>query len=830
MSLPIDEVLPQLQQTLAAHTAVVLQAPPGAGKTTRVPLALLDAPWLAGKRILMLEPRRLAARNAARYMAYQRGEPVGATVGYRMRMDSRTGPQTRIEVVTEGVLTRLLQEDPLLEAYGLLIFDEFHERSLQADLGLALARESQQVLRPDLRLLVMSATLDGERLAALLGDAPMLTSAGRQFPVEVAYSAPGRADWLDHAAQTVRDLLTQDSGSLLVFLPGAGEIRAMQRRLAAGMVNDEVAIMPLAGELDQVAQDAAIEPAPAGQRKVVLTTAIAETSLTIEGIRTVVDCGWARRPQHDPVSGMTRLVTERVSAAAATQRAGRAGRLGPGRCVRLWPESERLAAHAPAEINHADLADLVLELAAWGCRVPTELTWLDPPPVAAFAQARGLLQQLGALDAAGGVTDHGRRLQMLGLPVRLGQLREAGARLGVPHLAAALAALLSERDIFSGDLARDQGADLLRRWHTLQGDGPTVSKGLLQRIRQHATRLAGRAGADPSDGLRHVAALMAAAYPDRVARRRGGDDGRFQLSNGRGAWLPAEDPLSSAEWLVVASLDGAAREARIFLAVAADEASLREACETQIVRASRVVWDGRRGEVVADTTEQLGELVLRRRPLATPDPEAVQVAMLEGVARQGLEMLPWTPALRQWQARVILLRQVLGDPWPDVSDAALRDTLGVWCAPFLNGMTRLSQLAHFPLAEALAHGLGDHAAREALERLAPTHLPVPTGSRIAVDYLPALRGDMPVLSVKLQEMFGQRDNLTVAGGRVNVVLHLLSPARRPAAVTSDLASFWVQGYPQVRKDLRGRYPRHPWPEDPLSAPPQRGTRRQEGGR
>ncbi|WP_111656784.1 ATP-dependent helicase HrpB [Isoalcanivorax indicus] len=823
MSLPIDDVLPALAEALQTHDAVVLQAPPGAGKTTRVPLALLDAPWLAGQRILMLEPRRLAARAAATFMARQCGETAGHTVGYRTRLDTRIGPSTRIEVVTEGVLTRMLQQDPMLDGYGVLIFDEFHERSLQADLGLALAREAQQALRPTLRLLVMSATLDGERIAALLDQAPIIISAGRQYPVTLRYSAPGRTPWLDHAAREIRQLLGTDSGSVLVFLPGAGEIRALQARLEEGLPED-VQLRPLAGTLSQADQDAAIAPPPPGQRKLVLTTAIAETSLTIEGVRTVVDCGWSRRPHYDPGSGLTRLLTERVSAAAATQRAGRAGRLSAGQCLRLWPESERLAAFAPAEINHADLTDLALELAAWGATDPATLIWLDPPPQAALARAVALLRALGALDAQGRMTRHGQALQGVPLPARLGHLLLTGQAQGHGRQAAELAALLSERDLFSGALARQQGADLLRRWQALHGAAPAgVSRAALDRVRALARRLAkGQTEtAPPTEAL--VGEWLARAWPDRVAQRRG-QGGRFLLSNGRGAWLPEEDPLAAADYLVAVELDGEAREARIFLAVAVSEAALREACADALVRRAQVAWDARQGLVRAETVEQLGALVLRRMPLPQPEPAAVAEALLTGIREAGLAVLPWTPDLRQWQARVLLLRRELGDAWPDVSDAALAAALEGWCGPFLPGITRLKQLADLPLAQALM-ALLDHKARQQLEALAPTHLSVPSGSRIALDYLPTLQADgVPVLAVKLQEMFGQQQTPTVASGRVPVTLHLLSPARRPVAVTADLVSFWQQGYPQVRRDLRGRYPKHPWPEDPLSAAPQRGVR------
>ncbi|MBZ2187687.1 ATP-dependent helicase HrpB [Alcanivorax sp. JB21] len=834
--MPIDEALPDLLAALSRSPTVVLQAPPGAGKTTRVPLALADESWLAGQRILMLEPRRMAARSAATYMARLRGEQPGQTVGYRTRHDTRIGATTRIEVVTEGILTRLLQQDPQLSGYGIVIFDEFHERSLQADLGLALVRESQQVLRPDLRVLVMSATLDGERLSALLDQAPVVSSAGRMFPVSITYRPPGRTPWLDHAAQEIRQLLAGDCGSVLVFLPGAAEMHGLQRRLN-GMLPQDVQIAALAGDLSPAAQDAAIAPAPAGQRKLVLSTAIAETSLTIEGVRTVVDCGWSRRPHYDPGSAMTRLITERVSAASATQRSGRAGRLAPGHCVRLWAESERLSAFSSAEIQHADLSDLVLELAAWGCHDPSTLTWLDIPPPAAFERARSLLQQLGALDGSGCITAHGKAMQREALPVRLAHMLLCGRARGQGPLAAELAALLSDRDLFAGPLAREQGVDLHRRLAVLRAPASAVPAGVsrsrLQQARQLARRLGAQATHHADD---ETGALLALAYPDRIARRRPGNAPRYQLSNGRGASLPEEDPLATAPWLVTAELDGDAREARVFLAAEVRSDQIEDAfAETLIEEADRVSWDSRAGQVVARRERRLGALLLSDGALARPDAEgiqeAIQAAMLEGVRHAGLDALPWRPVLRQWQARVMMLRALAPTDWPDVSDAALRDALPSWAGPFLEGMTRLRQLDDFPLPEAL-QALLDYPARQILAREAPTHVRVPSGSEIMLDYCAAgaasEAGVQPVLAVKLQEMFGAQDTPRVACGQVPVVLHLLSPARRPVAITTDLSGFWRQGYVQVRKDLRGRYPKHPWPEDPLQAPPQRGTGRRKG--
>ncbi|WP_097459572.1 ATP-dependent helicase HrpB [Mangrovitalea sediminis] len=823
MPFPIDDLLPSLLTTLSDHATVVLQAPPGAGKTTRVPPALLGANWLGGQRILMLEPRRLAARAAARFMASARGEAVGKTVGYRTRLDSKVSRETRIEVVTEGILTRLLQSDPELSGYGAVLFDEFHERSLQADLGLALLRESQQALREDLRLIVMSATLDSVAVAQLLDQAPILTSEGRQYPVAVHYRPPARQQrWQDRLLSVIQEALAAHRGSLLVFLPGVREIRATLDALQ-GALPDHVVVAPLYGDLPGEAQDLAIAPSPAGHRKIVLATAIAETSLTIDGIEVVIDAGWQRGPQFDPNAGMTRLTTSRVSAAAAEQRKGRAGRLGPGVCYRLWSESEQqgLAPFTPPEIRVSDLSSLVLELAQWGTRAPDDLIWLDPPPAAAWQQGAELLRELEALDGEGRITDHGRAMLGVGLPPRLAHLVVRGRALGFPRLAAELAALLSERDL----LGPGRGADLHHRLLALRGEMTLPGgAGRLRQIRDMARRLGADRRDETIENVGTLGELLALAYPDRIAQRRPGKAPRYRLANGRGAVLADDDPLGDAPWLVVAELDGQAREARVFLAAVVDIAGIEATQAERIRERDLLSWDGSTRSVRASRRRELGALVLEEKPLPQPAPEQVLAVLLEALQSMGAEALPWEPAVRQWQARVMLMRSLEPDQWPDVGDQALMETLESWAGPFLAGMTRLDQVAKMPLQAALS-ALLDYPAQQRLAQAAPSHIEVPSGSRIAIDYL-ADQG--PVLAVKLQEMFGLGESPRIADGRVALQIHLLSPARRPVAVTRDLASFWVQGYPQVRKELRGRYPKHPWPEDPWNAPAQRGTKRRSG--
>lgn len=820
MSLPIDTILPELLATLARTPTLVLQAPPGSGKTTRVPLALRGAPWLGDRRIVMLEPRRLAARSAARFMASLLGEEVGHTVGYRTRLDTKVGKDTRIEVVTEGILTRLLQDDAALENYGAVIFDEFHERSLQADLGLALTRECQQLLRDDLRLIVMSATLDAAGMARVLGNAPVLACGGQVFPVEQQYRAPGRTPLLDHLAATIREVLRSENGSLLVFLPGEGEIRRLCTMLDGALPAD-AQLAPLYGQLDAQAQDFAISPAPPGQRKIVLATSIAETSLTIEGIRVVIDAGLLRVPQYDPNSAMTHLVTQRVSAANAEQRRGRAGRLGPGLCIRLWSEDEqaRLLPFAPPEILQADLTGTVLELAHWGVNDPVALTWLDLPPAANWAQARELLQQLEALDAQGHVTPHGKNMLKLGLPPRLGHMVLRGRERGQGKLAAELAALLSERDL----LPHAHGADIHDRLALLRGEQefPGVDRNRLRLVREGARRLEERHGKSAPADNEAAGALLALAYPDHVAQRRPDTEPRFLLANGRGAFLAPEDRLARESWIVAAEMDGKAREARIFLAAPVSLAALEDVLGAVITDTGFVSWDSAAQAVQARRQRRLGALVLEDKALASADPEKIRQVLCDAIRAAGSQVLPWTPELRQWQARVQLMHGIEPAQWPDVRDAALLDSLPQWAGPYLDGVSRFSHLGRFPLRDALYSQL-DWPQQQRLEQELPVRLAVPSGSHVGIDYT---TDHHPVLSVKLQEMFGLTETPRLAGGRVPLTIHLLSPAQRPVAVTQDLASFWQNAYADVRKDLRGRYPRHPWPDDPLTAPAQRGVKK-----
>ncbi|WP_369958694.1 ATP-dependent helicase HrpB [Pseudomonas benzenivorans] len=841
-ALPIDALLDDLRQALAGRHEAVLEAPPGAGKTTRVPLALLHEPWLAGQRILMLEPRRLAARAAAERLASELGERVGETVGYRIRLDSKVGPRTRIEVVTEGILTRRLQEDPALEGVGLVIFDEFHERSLDADLALALSLNGRGMLRgadsgePPLKLLLMSATLEGERLAALLdeAEAPVLRSEGRMYPVDIRWGAPSQPGERieQRVTQTVLQALADEPGSLLVFLPGQAEIRRVNQQLAEALEGrDDIRLCPLHGELELGAQRAAIEPAPPGTRKVVLATNIAETSLTIDGVRVVVDAGLARVPRFDPGSGMTRLDTQRISRASATQRAGRAGRLQPGVCYRLWSQAqhEQLASYSAAEILQADLAGLALQLARWGV-APDELVWLDPPPPAAYAQARDLLSRLGALDGRGALTAHGQAMAELPSHPRIAHLLLRGQALGLGALACDLAALLGERDILRGGA----GADLHSRLALLAGESKaargahrSAGQGGVQRVRQLARQFRHYLRGQPSEAVadpehpRWLGALLAFAYPDRVARQRRDGGGEYRLANGRAAQFGEPDALMKHEWLVLADLGSrqGQREERIYLAADLEPALFDSVLAEQVGEIEVLDWDEREGVLRAERQRRVGELVLSREPLSDLDEAQRSRALLGLVRRKGLALLPWTPELRQWQARVRLLRELDlaakgQSDWPDLSDAALLDSLEDWLQPYLGKVTRLSHFANLELAGIL-HGLLPWPLPQRLDELAPRALQVPSGSRIAIDY-----GERPpVLAVRLQELFGLAETPRLAGGRQPVKLHLLSPARRPVQVTQDLASFWANTYAEVKKDLKGRYPKHYWPDDPLIAEP-----------
>lgn len=830
ISLPIDAALPALRQALENRDEAVLEAPPGAGKTTRVPLALLHEPWLAGQTILMLEPRRLAARAAAERLASELGEQVGETVGYRIRLDSKVGPKTRIEVVTEGILTRRLQADPALEGVGLLIFDEYHERSLDADLALALSLNGRELLRddPPLKILLMSATLEGERLSRLLGDAPVVSSEGRMHPVDIRWGRPFQpGEFIEpRVVDSVLQALADQAGSVLVFLPGQAEIHRVHQSLQEALgERPEILLCPLHGELDLNAQRAAIDPPAKGLRKVVLATNIAETSLTIDGVRVVIDAGLARVPRFDPGSGMTRLDTQRISRASATQRAGRAGRLEPGVCYRLWSEAQhdQLAAHGSAEILQADLAGLALQLARWGV-TPEQLRWLDQPPAAAFAQAQDLLVRLSAFKPGSrdNLSEHGQAMAELPAHPRIAHLLLRGQDLGLSQMACDVAALLGERDIQRGG-----GADLHSRLVLVSGESKAArgAQGGVQRARQLSRQyrglLRGKAGAPVADPAhpRWLGALLALAYPDRVAQQRREGGAEYRLANGRAALFAEVDALMKCPWLVIADLGSrqGQREERIYLAAEFEPGLLDGVLAEQVERVDILDWDEREQVLRAERQVKVGELVLSREPLPGLDDDAKARALLGLVRRKGLNLLTWTPELRQWQARVALLRQLDLDKegqseWPDLADEALLASLEDWLQPYLGKVSRLSHFAALDLSSMLRNLL-PWPLPQRLEELAPAHLAVPSGSNIRLDY----SENPPILAVRLQELFGLADTPRIANGRQQVKLHLLSPARRPVQVTQDLANFWRTTYAEVKKDLKGRYPKHYWPDDPLVA-------------
>jgi ATP-dependent helicase HrpB len=828
--LPINEALPALADALASRRGVLLEAPPGAGKSTIVPLFLRSSPWLERQKILMLEPRRIAARAVAGRMAHLLGEPVGRKVGFRTRLETRVSRETRIEVVTEGILTRMLQDDSGLAGIGCVIFDEFHERSLNADLGLALCIESQQHLREDMRILVMSATLDLQPIAKLLGDAPIVAARGRSFDVATQYVARRPEIYLEQqAAQVIRNALRDHGGDVLCFLPGAAEIRRVQRALDDAGLDRNVRVLPLYGELEGEAQDAALAPALSGQRKIVLATSIAETSLTIEGIRVVIDSGLRRYAEFDPATGMSRLVTAKVSQAAADQRRGRAGRLSAGHCYRLWSEGTQtsLAPQTTPEILHADLAPLALELSCWGTVDAANLSWLDPPPAAPLAQARDLLRQLEAIDIGAHVTPHGRLLAKLGMHPRLAHMLVKGSAHGAPRLACDLAAILSERDILRSSAgARD--VDVRLRVAVLRGDARDVPAGITvdSRAVNQARRSSERWQLDLARGRINSAdldectgLLLAWAYPDRVGRARG-DGGRYLLTNGRGARFAEPQALAKADFIVAAELDGAEREARIFLAAPLRLSDLENHFAAQILDHAEIYWDDREQAVRARQERRLGAVLLESAEIRNPDAHALQNAALTGLRQMGIAALPWTAELRQWQARVRLMQQygvASPDPWPDLSDAALAATLEEWAPPWIAGFTRREHFSRMDLTRALRSRL-TYAQAVIVEREAPTHFTVPSGSAVPIDYLD---GEIPALSVRLQEMFGLNRTPAVAAGRLPLLLKLLSPARRPVQITRDLVSFWNRGYHDVKKDLKGRYPKHYWPEDPYTAEPTR---------
>lgn len=837
-SLPIVEVLPELQAALATHRSAVVEAPPGAGKSTVVPLALFDEPWVKGRKIIMLEPRRLAARAVAERMARTLSEAVGETVGYRMRLDTRVGRETRIEVVTEGVLTRMLQQDPSLEGVAAIIFDEFHERSLQADLGLALCLDARETLDLDLRLLVMSATLDGKAVATLMNHAPVITSTGRMYPVDVHYLGkgfpvlPGDIDSPERlTALAVQRAVRETEGDILVFLPGAGEIRRVHDLLSGpGECADRgLKVFPLFGELSAAEQDAALKDDPRSPRRVILATNIAETSLTLPRVRVVIDSGLVRRAVFDPVTGMSRLDTYRISRASAEQRAGRAGRVAAGHCYRLWSEGSHrsLAAHTPAEILEADLAPLALELAEWGAAEADALRWLDTPPSAMLSSAHELLRRLGLLTDQNRITDRGKEIAGWPMHPRLALMLLEATDSGETTLGARLAALLSDRDLLRAAGERD--TDILTRLEILDGRTPSgaiVDRASLDRVRKSAAlfekRIVGRRARKPPRSL-DAAGLLACAYPDRIGRRRSSGEEKYLLANGRGAAFRGPDRLSRSEYVVAVDLDDRDREARILLAAALDRTTLDNVAGQRTRRQREVFWSPADEAVIARETLRLDELILEEKTLTSLSAEQAVPAIIEGIRMMGIGSLPWDAETRAFCARVELGRRKAlrgTDQWPPFDETSLAQSLADWLSPWLEGITRQAHFSRISLMDALRFRLGTSGSRE-LDELMPTHIMVPTGSRIRIDYEDDLA---PCASMRMQEVFGLSTTPRIGGGVIPVTFKLLSPAQRPLQVTSDLASFWRNAYAEVRKDMRGRYPRHYWPEDPLQAEPTRRVR------
>lgn len=844
--LPIDAVLDDLARALGRNNTAVLVAPPGAGKTTRVPLALLDAPWLENKKIIVLEPRRIAARASAERMAQTLGERVGATVGYRVRFGSKVSRATRIEVVTEGIFSRQILADPELSGVGAILFDEFHERSLDADLGLALARDAQTGLREDLRILVMSATLDGARVASLLGDAPVIASEGRAYAVETRYlGRKADAPLERQMADAIATALRADPGSVLAFLPGAAEIRRTQNFLGERIHDASIEVVPLFGALDAAVQDRAIAPAPKGHRKVVLATSIAETSLTIEGVRIVVDSGVARVPRYEPDIGLTRLETVRASRAAVDQRRGRAGRTEPGVCYRLWdqPQTASLAAFTSPEILSADLSSLVLDLAQWGVTDPSTLAFLDAPPAPALKEARSLLRELGALDADGRITEEGESLRALALPPRLARMIVDSHRLGAGEAAAEIVAVLTERGLGGDSIDLESRLDQFRRDRSQRAaSARSLAQRWASQVSSSPSPLAGEgrgggspgtesaAGAIPTPNLKKQSSaqvdeplspgvMLALAFPDRVARNRG--NGSFVLANGRGAAVDQTSALARAPFIAVGELTGTAAQGRILLAAVIAQADIERRFADQIEIADEIAFDRTAMALRARRKRTLHAITLSEAPMAIePSAETARV-LADGLIAAGLERLPWSKPAKQWRDRVSFLRKAESDastsPWPDLSDGALATGREAWLAPALYGKTSLKDLSSGDLSDALMTLL-PWELRARLEREAPTHFEAPTGTQLPIDY-EAEQG--PTIAVRLQELFGLNTHPSIAKGAVPLVLELLSPAHRPVQVTRDLPGFWRGSYAAVRSDLRGRYPRHPWPEDPASAMPTR---------
>ncbi len=846
--LPIYEVLYQLKLRMNVVNEVVLQAAPGAGKTTVVPLAMLDQDWLGNRKILVLEPRRMAARAAAARMSYLLGEPLGQTVGYRIRMESCVSDNTRIEVITEGILTQQLQRDPGLEKVGLVIFDEFHERNLDSDLCLALSLHGRNLFRdgPPLKLLVMSATLDGEAVSTLLGDAPVIRSSGRQFPVETRYGEPHRIQdsITAPAVGAVLEALRDQTGSILVFLPGHREISSVARSLAEslkGHHEQQIQIAPLYGGLSLERQQQAVMPALEGERKVVLSTNLAETSLTIEGISVVVDSGLVREAIFDAAKGMTRLTTRRISRASAEQRQGRAGRQGPGHCYRLWSEQQqrRLVARTTPEILQADLAPMALQLLSWGVEDVTELRWLDPPPAVPFEQAISVLERCGAAfrnnTGRAQLSPHGVRLAQMPLHPRLAHMLLVGCDIHATETACLLAAILSERNPLAG-----RGVDIVTTVAVLMGEGrcPPALQNWFKRVWQQTRRYAALASdihkprkfAIDVEQPDVIGVLLASAYPDRIARlRTEGQGGHYQLSNGRSAQLPKSDHLNGTEWLAVADLGGQVGEPvdRIYSASALNPNSFRDILSLLVSEDEHVEWDYRKERFLAEKRRSVGSILLSTDSLDHVSDEARAEALLQVVRKKGLKLLPWSKNLTQWRARIMLLNRSAPDtqsnPWPDLSDPGLLETLESWLLPFLGQVTRIEDFQKLDLKPML-RGLLTWPLPLEMERMAPERWATPSGSSVEIDY----SQDPPVLAVKLQEMFGCEETPTIADGRITLVLHLLSPSQRPLQITQDLAGFWRTGYQEVKREMKGRYPKHPWPDDPLRATATRHTKKRAG--
>ncbi len=819
-NLPVLEALPELREAMARGTSAVLVAPPGAGKTTAVPPALLDEAWLSGRKILLLEPRRIAARAAAERMAELRGERVGETIGLRARLDTRVSARTRIEVVTEGVFTRLILDDPSLDGVGLVIFDEYHERSLDADLGLALALDARAGLRDDLRILVMSATLDGARVAKLLGEAtPVVRSEGRAYPIDTRYLGrpPERTSIADATAAAVRRALEEETGSLLAFLPGQGEIRRAAERLRDSIREPDVDIVELHGGLDGKLQREAIRPPAAGRRKVVLATAIAQTSITIDGVRIVVDCGLERLPRYDAGAGVTRLETVRVSRATADQRRGRAGRTEPGVGYRLWsePETQGLLAFTAPEMLAADLTSLVLDCASWGVTNPTQLWWLDPPPQGALAAARDELIALGAIEPDGRLTETGRALRDLPLAPRLARMIHAAAEIGAATNAALIAAVLSERGAGGLSLDLDDRLQGLRRE---RGPRAEALRRMASGWAETATRGHRKSGTSRKDGPASTAALLALAFPDRIAKARGAR-GTFLLANGRAGLVDPASPLADAPFLVVAEMSGVAASSRILLAARLDDGDLERIAGDRIEARTETIFDPTTASLRARAERRLGAIVLASEPRSVAADEASAIALAEGIARIGIDRLPWSRAQRQLRDRVTFVRSALPEDqrasWPDLSDDALATTAAAWLAPFIAGATRLADIGADQLGNAL-DALLPWSLKQRLEADAPTHFEAPTGNRHAIDYE---SDGAPVVACRVQELFGLKTHPAIASGRLPLTFHLLSPAARPIQITRDLPGFWTGSWRDVKADMKGRYPKHVWPDDPANAAP-----------